>query len=58
MFSLQTALDERLARLKKHKVKTAQEVTVTYDSKESITLSLKKAGILNNNGKIIKRNFG
>ncbi|SQD77753.1 hypothetical protein [Moritella yayanosii] len=55
MFSLQTALDERLAVLKNKKVKNKQSVTTNNITTEYIQKSLKQAGILNNKGKIIKR---
>lgn len=55
MFNLQAALDERLATLKKKKIKEKQFITSYNNSKESIEISLKQAGILNQNGKIIKR---
>lgn len=55
MFSLQTALDERLAVLKNRKVLTKQSVKVNNISKEYIQEALKQAGILSQNGKMIKR---
>jgi hypothetical protein len=55
MFDLQKALDERLATLKNKKVMYKQSVKSTYNSKECIEKSLKQAGILNKNGKMIQR---
>ncbi|MEZ8550058.1 hypothetical protein AB6D12_21455 [Vibrio cyclitrophicus] len=55
MFNLQVALDERLATLKNKKLKKKQLVVSAYSSTEYIEKSLKQAGILNRNGKVIKR---
>jgi hypothetical protein len=56
VFNLQKALDERLATLKNKKGASERAVASTYSSKESIVKSLKQAGILNKNGKMIIRN--
>jgi len=55
MFDLQKELNERLATLKNKKATSKQSINFPYESNESITKSLKQAGILNKNGKIIKR---
>jgi hypothetical protein len=55
MFDLQKELNERLATLKNKKTISKQSINFPYESNESITKSLKQAGILNKNGKIIKR---
>ncbi|EGQ7940890.1 hypothetical protein V4T70_004285 [Vibrio vulnificus] len=55
MFSLQTALDERLASLKKKKVSSKQSVAANDTTSEYIQKSLKQAGILDKKGKMIKR---
>lgn len=55
MFSLQAALDERLASLKNKKVNSKQPVTTNDTTSEYIQKSLKQAGILDKTGKIIKR---
>ncbi|MBU2871388.1 hypothetical protein [Colwellia sp. E2M01] len=55
MFDLQKSLNDRLATLKNKKLTSNQSIDFPYESKESIEKSLKRAGILNKNGKIIKR---
>lgn len=55
MFSLQVALDERLASLKNKKVNRKQSVATNDTTSEYIQKSLKQAGILDETGKIIKR---
>lgn len=55
MFSLQAALDERLASLKNKKVNSKQPVATNDTTSEYIQKSLKQAGILDKTGKIIKR---
>lgn len=55
MFSLQVALDERLASLKNKKVNSKQSVATNDTTSEYIQKSLKQAGILDDTGKIIKR---
>jgi hypothetical protein len=55
MFDLQKALDERLATLKNNKFSSEQSVRSTYSSKKDIEKSLQQAGILNKQGKMIKR---
>ena len=55
MFDLQKELNERLAILKNKKATYKQSINFPYESNESIEKSLKQAGILNKNGKIIKR---
>ncbi|WP_272521811.1 hypothetical protein [Providencia sp. PROV202] len=55
MFSLQVALDERLASLKNKKVNSKQSVATNDTTSEYIQKSLKQAGILDDAGKIIKR---
>ncbi|MDN3382544.1 hypothetical protein QL995_07655 [Pseudoalteromonas sp. APC 3358] len=55
MFDLQKALNERLATLKNKKVNSKQSINITFESNESIQKSLTQAGILNKNGKLIKR---
>ncbi|UTM57041.1 hypothetical protein L4174_014755 [Photobacterium sp. CCB-ST2H9] len=55
MFSLQTALDARLATLKKKKVKKDQDVMLNDVSHEYIKKSLRQAGIINTKGEVVKR---
>lgn len=55
VFNLQTALDARLASLKKKKVENKQTVSVNNISKEYIKSSLIQAGILNDKGEVINR---
>jgi len=55
MYNLQTALDDRLAALNNKKTSSKQKVKVNDVSKEYIERSLKQAGILNNNGKMINK---
>jgi len=59
MFNLQIALDERLAALKNKKIKprSQQNVQLIDTSKSYIEHSLKQAGILDKNGKMINRIF-
>jgi len=54
MFDLQKSLNERIAALNGKKTKSGKKIDV---SKESIERSLKRAGILDENGNMIKRNF-
>ncbi len=56
MFNLQKALDDRLAILKNNKNSpNKQSIQYSYNSNECIEKSLKQAGILDKNGKMIKR---
>jgi hypothetical protein len=55
MYDLQTALDERLANLKDRNSKSTQEQMMDCTIKEQILASLKSAGILDKNGKMIDR---
>jgi len=55
MYNLQTALDERLAALKSKNIKKKQTVKSRYTSKAYIERSLKEAGILSKNGKMLKK---
>ena len=55
MFSLQTAIDERLAALDHKKIKSKQEVSDNNIDKSHIEHSLQRAGILNKNGEMINK---
>ncbi|CAM3850678.1 hypothetical protein VA7868_02314 [Vibrio aerogenes CECT 7868] len=55
MFDFQAALDERLAILKKKKIKSCQGERLHDCSKESIRKSLIDAGILDKHGQMIQR---
>lgn len=54
MYDLQAALDERAASLKNNKSHSKQSVN-PYTSKVYIERSLKQAGILNHNGKMVDK---
>lgn len=56
MYNLQAALDERLASLRSKKSSSKHTVTVKAKfSKASIELSLKQAGILDRNGRMVNK---
>ena len=54
MYDLQAALDERAASLKNNKFLSKQSHN-KYTSKADIERSLKQAGILNRNGKMVDK---
>ena len=54
MYDLQAALDERLASLKSNKSSQSQSA-IKATSKSYIEGSLKRAGILNGNGKMVDK---
>ena len=54
MYNLQAALDERLASLESNKLPTKQSLK-KKTSREYIERSLKQAGILNRNGKMVDK---
>lgn len=54
MYDLQAALDERLASLKSNKTQSKQPLKENA-SKAYIERSLKQAGILNHNGKMVDK---